>query len=280
MKICTSYRQFAMHKNDCDQFRYTVATLSSALEMLEENPDKSAIIEVLDIVEANLSPEKIYALTEENPRLFFDFYRMDDYGLVAAKAAKPQFYYHYPASSYAAIHYIMSMPGAAGITIMEPLTFDMDRVRDAILSYAREEDKYKPTIRMVPYIGMPLDFAGIVDQEKETGINHFWVLPQHIHLYEDYVDYIDIMAGKEQREHLLVRNYLAGTYLMPINVLFNNVFTDLTGNFVEEEWAKKRMNCRQTCMIDGWRRCTYCQQQDQMYHLLKKRNRVPESVDG
>lgn len=271
MKYCTSYRQIAAHADDVSQFRFTASTLGLALEFLEAHPEGTAIIEILDLESSKLSTSKIHNLIKENDRLYFDFYSWSDFVTVAKEAPKRRCFMHYPCVTYGEIYFIMHMVGTAGITITEPLIFDIPTVRSVVDSYAANDDEHF-IIRMVPYIGRPTLYDAIKEQDK--GLCHFWVLPQHIHLYEEYIDYVDILAKEQTFEATLLNVYLQGSYLMPLHTIFANVDTLMTGNFVDEDWAKKRLNCRQTCMMNGHRACHYCDQQNQMYLLLKERHQA------
>ena len=262
MKWCSSYRQVAAHVNDCAQFRYPITAFSLALELMEEHPDKQAIIEVPDLATANLNIEKIWKLVKENPNLYFDFYKLEDYTHAAREAESRNYYFHYPLATYNAINYVLSMPGAAGITVMEPLTFEIQKVRDSVDTYAEGL-----CIRMVPYIARPTEYNAIAD--LDNGITHFWVLPQHINLYDAYVDYVDIIAGSIDRETALLNVYLQGSYILRLDAIFSNINTDMIGNFVDDAWASRRLLCHQTCMQHGWRGCDFCKRQESIYSLLK-----------
>ena len=50
---------------------------------------------------------------------------------------------------------------------------------------------------------------------------------------------------------------------------FKNMSTVMIGNFVTEEWMKKRINCRQTCFLQGFH-CRRCLRENDLYNTAIK----------
>ena len=83
----------------------------------------------------------------------------------------------------------------------------------------------------------------------QDGIEGFWILPQHLHLYEDVVDVIDILESNVLRESTLIDVYHKQDYNLSLSLLIENIKSNLNAVLVDEDIARIRMNCGQKCMI-------------------------------
>ena len=147
---------------------------------MEEHPDSIIIIELLDIDNTNLSSEEIHRLAIEYPNLYFDFYKMSEFRIMSNQYTEQKYMYHYPITSWVELNYILHFPGLHAITIGEPLIFDIQKVRTLV-----DKSRENIQLRAHPAIGRPSmynDFPG------DTGLCHFWVLPQHCSIYDPYID--------------------------------------------------------------------------------------------
>lgn len=262
MKICTSYRQLKMGRDKVQEFRYPIQLLNVVLENLESDYHTIYIIEIPDMeTQEELTFEQIHDLAKDYSNLFFDFHKFEDFQYAASESNERKYMYHFPVNTYMDIQYLLQYPGLAAITLEEPLTFDMERVHKTI----KEDEERNIQIRIYPAIGKPSRY---LDYKGDNGINHFWVLPQHIKLYEPYVDVIDIIDKSETREHALVSLYTNPLpYIVAIKPFFKNVDSKVIGAFVDEDWAMKRLNCQQTCLHKGIH-CTFCLRQDSFFNFI------------
>lgn len=228
---------------------------------MEEHPDSIVIIELLDIDNTNLSSEEIHRLATEHSNLYFDFYKMSEFRIMSNQYTEQKYMYHYPITSWIDLNYILHFPGLHAITIGEPLIFDIQRVRTLV-----DKSRENIQLRAYPTIGRPNmynDFPG------DTGLCHFWVLPQHCSIYDSYIDIFDILDSDADREKVLCDYYINGTaWLFGIDNFFKNMDTNIVGNYVLDSWAEKRLNCGQRCFMPS-PTCHYCEDQDMMYDLIR-----------
>lgn len=195
------------------------------------------------------------------PNLKIDFYNIQD--LLGFFEETDGIYnercmYHYPVDGYNLLNMLLAHHIGA-VTLTEPLTFDIQHVSEYI-----RYDNPKCQIRFRPYIGREA-WAPVNDD-----ICHFWVLPQHLHFYEDYVDVIDILATETLREETLYEIYKRGSYTLDMNALIEHFDIDppMTAYWIDDAIALRRLNCKQVCQSSKPKRCHICDVQRMMVKYL------------
>ena len=268
MQFCTSYRQNPDIKNQAAEIRYSVSNLSLAIDQLNLKPDHIAIIEVLNISAGNLKIEDIHNLVMEYDRLYFDFYILSDFKMIAKIYSEQHYMYHYPVTNWIDLNYLLHFDGLHAITIGEPLVFDLHKVKTLI---TRSRDNIQ--IRVWPTIGRPSMYN---DYPGDHGLCHFWILPQHTSLYDPYIDIMDILDEDEERESVLCKYYFNNQpWVLRIEDFFKNMNTQVIGSYVLDSWVEKRLNCGQRCFMPS-PTCHYCENQNMMYDLVKAHPEILE----
>lgn len=270
MRICTSYRQPQSVQIKAQEIRYPISLLDSVLERLETDYITDIIVEIYDYdANTDVAPEKIHDLATSFSNLFFDFFKFDDFKFFAGTYEERKYMYHFPVNTYMDVQYLLQYQGLAAITLEEPLTFDLPNVHKAI----KWDEERNIQIRVYPAIGKPSRYR---DYVGDNGINHFWILPQHLYLYEDYIDVIELTDKSERRERALVNMYSNQIpYLLSIDPLFPGVDSNMMGAFVDEDWVEKRIKCQQTCLQKGIH-CGLCLRQDKFFQFCLEH---PEDID-
>lgn len=259
MKICTSYYQSEHIRNQVDEIRFSITALTPALDYAERHPDKKIIIEILTLDDSKIpSITKLFTLQQEQENIYYDFYRLSDlvwYSKENSRQPK-HIMLHQFATTWGLIQILMYY-NVSDITIDEPLTFDMPAIAENIKSKGI-------SIRLRPHVAKN---SYEREMENDSGLTHFWVLPQHIHLYEDYADVIDIIDNNSEREAALVNLYLKGEYHASLSFLIEGVEKDIGASFFDEKFAVRRLSCHQTCMKNK-NKCRYCDWYAQLYHTV------------
>ena len=240
--------------------RYSSSQFERGVVDASKNPEQKFILELCDIV---ISNDKLYAVQEENNNIIYDFIRLPDMiGYAKYCRGKEYIYdymYHSPVSTWGLVS-ILRYHHASDIIITEPLTFDMNRI--ALL-------KNNMRVHIIP----TLCRTPLQQEVEETGIRHFFVLPQHVHLYEDAIDVFEIIDGNTTRQQAIYEAYaIKGDYsVTPMNLLFTGLDLNMPGAVVPEEMMLKRLNCQQKCMADVGKSCSYCDRQLALWRAIKNR---------
>ena len=109
--------------------------------------------------------------------------------------------------------------------------------------------------------------------QNDNGAHHFWILPQHLYLYENYIDVIDLIDDNIVRETGLINAYTSTLpYNAHLSTLIQGLNSDIGAGFIDETFVNSRLNCGQYCMKNK-NSCHRCDQYIKMYdviNLLKK----------
>ena len=83
-------------------------------------------------------------------------------------------------------------------------------------------------------------------------MNHFFILPQHANLYNDYIDVFEL------NKDILCDIYIyRKEYKDNLCYLINNFDLDLHPNVIDKHFIVARLNCGQKCVISP-NHCHYC----------------------
>lgn len=259
MKICTSYFQSELIRQKVDEIRYSMMALTPALEYANRHPDKKIIIEIFSLDDKKLpSIEKLYALQQERTNIYYDFYILSDLVRYSKENNRNprHIMFHQPATTWGLVQILMYY-NVSDIAIDEPLTFNMSEIGMNIRSKGI-------AIRVRPNVAKN---SYEKEMENDTGIIHFWVLPQHLYLYEDYIDVIDIIDNNSERETALVNIYLQDTYESSLGLLIDGITVDIGASFIDDKFVIRRLSCGQNCMKND-NYCHYCSTMMRMYDMI------------
>ena len=236
MNYCTSYHQYETYRNKVQELRFPSNVINSALNFIQNHQEHRVWLEVKDINDCGVPKDKLIQLVKENKQLYLDFYRLNDIQYVSEEIPG-RYMYHYPVNMWELVQILINYK-VSDILLGAPLTFRMNTVK----TYVRDLHNIK--IRVCPHLGtfrhLPLEL---------DGIESFWILPQHMHLYEGYVDVCDILDPDIVRESTLIDVYLKEEYNHSLALLIENIKSNIKAAEIDENIAKIRMNCEQKCMI-------------------------------
>lgn len=268
MLLCSSYYQNAQYRDKVQQIRFSMPSLNAAIEYLMNHSTKTIIIEILDLHEEKNghtvcpSIEKMIALQKENPNIIYDFYALNDleeYVNSGGKENNLSYMYHFPVSTWGMVRVLLTYK-VSDIVLGEPLMFMAKEVNAYIKPYART--------RVYPHKGQP---SIAVPLEEMPAINHFFALPQHMGMYEEYIDVFDLLDDNIVRETALIDIYTKDSYNFSLHYLIPSITSNISGAYITEELVERRMNCKQRCIMDP-NGCHYCEMIEKMYEYYKKIN--------
>ena len=261
MKYCTSYFQSEPIRKKVDELRFSTASFNEALIYAENHQDKRVIVEILDLHQERVpSVEKLHKLHEEQPNVYYDFYNLHDlveYARWLGDYEHRYIMYHQPALKWGLIQILMYYK-VSDIVIGEPLTFSTKELEKNVHSQGIK-------LRVRPYFAKPQIARGI---EGDSGIHHFWILPQHMHFYESIFDVIDLIDDNVVRESALVNTYTSGNeFSARLDTLIEGVECSIGASFIDDKFVSRRLNCGQNCLKNN-NYCHYCDQYVKMYDVI------------
>ena len=259
MKYCTSYAQNEDIRKLVNEIRFPVSLLNRAIEYGIDHKDKRIIVEIRNLHNEKMpSIDQLKDLLAENINFSLDFYILSDL-IEFSKAGGVNLMYHYPVMTWGLVQ-ILSYYKVSDITIAEPLFFSMEKIKKNI----------KCNIRVCPCIAKQKIEYNV---KNDYGIQHSFILPQHMPLYEKYIDVLDLMDSNIDREATLVQVYIkAKSYIGPLDALVSGIETQLPASIIDEEFVQKRLNCNQVCM-ENLDNCHYCPMYLSLFNTIKD-NRI------
>lgn len=263
MKLCASYHLPSHLWSGLDELRFSTQSFNMALEQLENKTKKRIIIEILDLSSCGLNIEKLCAIAVEYENLVYDCYSLDDLIILIDKIPHKCFY-HFPINTYNMLYFCLQYP-VTDICLGEPLTFDLPQVCDSI-----KQANSQLNIRVQPAVGRPELFNNIA--AYDNGIQHFWILPQHMSFFEPYIDVLDLIDNNAEREKTLVELFIRQNYTRELKYYLRNSESEMLADLVTNEFVQRRIKCRQICMQNHDNtKCHYCMAEEALYRRLREK---------
>lgn len=265
MRFATSFYQTGEMRETVQELRFPFQALNAAIEYASSNPDKKVIVEHKNLTKedkAYVPFNKMYDLQVELNNLYYDFY---DFGTMREYAKYSM------NKNYAICHYMLHTDATnwglvqillyyhvSDISVTEPLTFQLNN-----LAALRE--------RGVCVRAKPHQPATIADIKNDSGIKHFWVLPQHIGFYEHAIDVFDLTSSNHKAEETLINEYIIKKkFESNLTKLFPSLKVDYAASIIDDKWMQRRMNCGQRC-LEVPSKCNHCEQMIKYYDLIKNK---------
>ena len=268
MKYAGSYRQTEYYEY-MDEIHF--GKLSTMLDYIIENQGtKPCCLEILNMKDRSFNNEPVtnelyHSIITKYPNVRLEFYELKDL-LNYAKdyfGTQDKYSFHFPADTYNLLNTLLRLK-VSDILLDEPFVFEIERIYNFI-KFQYQDCK----IHIRPYIGKPSYMLS-----DESVMHHFWVLPQHLYLYEEYVDVVDIFADSIERERRLLDIYcVKHEYTNLLGPLVNN-YTEqdkkMCAGYVPLKMAEDRLNCKQICCTRIPSICHICDRYWSWMQLITK----------
>ena len=239
MKVCINFSALTNNiKPDEIKFRYRDR------KSITTFPDEPTIIlDCYDIKELDWEEiKRINILTKEKLVLCVDNIKLAE----EAKKHNIKWYLGYSISSYYDLNGLLAL-SPTYIRINGPLFFDIEKVKN-------KAKKFDVLIRHTPNVAF------------SDGLSHWpgysgtWIHPNHLYLYEDYIDVIEFEDCDAKKEETLYNIYInQQSWPTSLSVLISNLDISPTsgiGRMITPEMTIARLKCRQICEAGG--KCQIC----------------------
>lgn len=269
MKYCIQSSISYAWRDKVDEIKFTLSNFNQAIEYAKEHPNKRVIVEIhtLDVGQHSPGKFKLRSIHKELPNIHYSFTKLNELityvrNLWEEDGNQEDRHYMFdqPVISWAMVM-ILRYYKVTDILIAEPLTFRMEDVYKGIKS----EDI---AVRVRPAESKHF-YASDTD---DNAMNHFWLLPQAIEVYERYVDIIDFSyETSDAREEVLCKLFINdGKYDNLLKYYLNNCDEDnaLPSSMLDKKFFQRRLNCGQTCLISP-NNCHYCSSFVKLWNSMK-----------
>ena len=267
MKFCVTSNSALMTRKIADEVKYTIHRLNDAIEFATTYPNKRIIVTIHSLAEEKVPAiEKLFNIHKEIPNLYYEFKILQDL-IRYSKAYQEQIkedrhvMFAQPVISWAMVM-ILRYYMVSDILIAEPLTFNMPDVMKGIKNEGI-------AVRVNPTLSKHILAT---ENTEDSCMNHFWVPPEYVHLYEQYVDTMELCqdANESNREETLLRLYAVDkSYKSELRFLIKNFDISMRTAYLDTTFFTRRMNCGQRCLISK-NNCHFCSALPRLYTKIKK----------
>ena len=243
MKYCLSGRQPKNVLAKADEIKIEQRDYQALIDYIENYPDKTLILELNAELPEKFDWHKIEIYANKHG----DFYCAvaNKFQMAECSLRNIKFYYRYQINTFHELEGVKNM-GAAYALIGVPLIFDLPNVaRYGIPLRAIPNLAYEPYLR------------------HKDGICGGWIRPEDVEAYGEYIDVMEFYAPKMLEKEATLYHIYAENKSWPgnLDLLIEFLDAELNNNCIydEENFAKRRMTCRHSCMSSGT--CHYCSTQ-------------------
>ena len=263
MRFCVSGRQPYSVIKRADEVKFNYNDKDRILDLVEKYPDKTVILDV----PGHEGDWKLWQMYSEK---FDEFYiALHDLSRVPEfNSAHIKWYWPYPITSYYELNEILAL-GPSYVALGPPLSFELTNVRKIVGPDIK--------IRMVCNCARPVHLIANADA---PGIKGQFVRPEDVDTYGEIVDVFEFdgVTDELKKEATLLDIYQKKEWPGNLNFLITHLNLDIDNRGILDEFADRRMNCRQRCMAGS--SCHFCDTVYTFAEALRKEHlRRKQQVD-
>lgn len=240
MRFCIT-NPTLVNSDKIQEIRFPFRKMNEAMDYQQDHPDKTIILEIQDLKDPKMpSIDNLFDLQKQFP-FIYDFFDFTDFVIYCKSTTLidqewRNVMYHYAATTWAMVH-ICTYYHARNIMVGEPLVFQC-----RALEKLRHQGYI---IRANPQCGVNPAIA----DTNANALQHFWVLPQHLHLYENYIDVFELYMPTTEQERGLIELY-STNYPYSLDLLIREFPCpeQILGSEIDESFAEARLDCGQRCL--------------------------------
>lgn len=174
----------------------------------------------------------------------------------------PHFYsIEYAADTLEKIRRIGLTPNATDVYIFGEVCFKMREVKTLA-------ERFNLKIRMIPNL-----LQGGYGDDHPDNITAFWVRPEDLCLYSDFVDVIEFNFDEVGKQKVMYDIYFThGKWEGPISLLVPGL-AGVENRHFTRDFTEQRLNCKRICTLDL---CHSCQRMMNIGQMLEGNNLITE----
>lgn len=241
VKYCLSNRQPDKILSKADEIKIEARDHRAIPDYIEKFPDKTLILELENDLPNEFSWDMIVVYSEKMNGNFYCS-TSNKYQMEECRTRGIKFYYRYMVTSFYELDALKEM-GVSYILVGVPLIFDLKNV-----------SRYDIPLRAIP------NLAYEPYLNHSNGIQGGWIRPEDTEKYEKYISVFEFYAPKMLEKESTLYHIYAENKNWPgnLNLLIDNLNFDCDNRIIydDDNFAERRMNCRQRCM--SGKTCHYC----------------------
>ena len=252
MKFCLTNRLPEDVLKKADEIKISLRDHLAIPEYIVKYPDKTLILDMSNDIPDNFNWDILPSYKAQMKGRFYC--AASNYGqMKELKQLGINFYYKYAVTSFYEIEALKEI-GVAYLLVGVPLIFNLKNVK-----------KFGIPLRAIPHMAYEPYLS------HKNGIIGGWIRPEDVDKYGEYIDVMEFYAPKAaNKESQLFKVYAEQkTWPGNLNLLIDDLNKDFDNRilFDKENFAERRMNCKQKC-LEG-KPCHYCEDQLEFEKTLK-----------
>lgn len=259
MKYCIDYHKSFRKAEQADEFTIIYNKKNDALiDFLEKFKDKRVNL----TIEKELTTSELKLLKtirDSYPNLFLRIEKYDDEILENLVECGVPFFFSNRVNNWDEFLGLVEL-GVTDIYIVEDLCFELDKVA----AIAHNNDIQ---LRIYPNIAQS-------SWKHTPEIKKFWVRPEDIAAYEEYVDVCEFFGNTQQVSVLLKIYKEDKKWFGLLNEIIIGLKENLDSRFIAPRFAEKRIKCGRECLKGG--KCQMCERVVSLSKTLKDANLMIE----
>ncbi len=157
--------------------------------------------------------------------------------------------------------------GVTDVYVGGQLGFDMPSVR----AIANE---HNVRVRVIPNMAQISGF-GIGHMQEHGNVTAFWIRPEDLYLYEDYIDIIEFI-GRDEKQSVFYEIYFVDKkWNGNLGVIIAGL-GDVSNRGIPPEFTQRRIDCGKKCLLD---KCHSCYKYKSLADLIKE-NKLEVTFEG
>lgn len=250
MKYCVNGRQPYSVIKMADEIMFQEQDSGKIFDLIPNYIDKTVILNI----KSDCTDWTNWLMFNESFNEFYialhDLSRVKDFNEHGIK-----WYWPYYISSFYELDIILKL-NPSYLLIGAPLTFDLDAVK------AISKDI---PLRAVPNIGLPSH----IPLENINGVASFWVRPEDVESYAEYINCFEFDEVDLQQESTLLRIYKDQKWPGNLNLLITRLNHHLNNRYLDKSFGINRLNCGQRCLRNP-HTCNICHRLFRMSDMINK----------
>lgn len=168
------------------------------------------------------------------------------------KEKKIPFFLNTPVTNWESLNLYLDTLGVSDVYIGEDLGFDIQSVK--AIAAARNVQ-----VRFYPYVSC-----------FDMGIKTFFIRPEDISYYEDYIDVLDFTNLPISKQNIYYEIYKDKKWYGNLKEIFPALNIDLDSRYIVPLFGKKRVYCQRKCLKG--QKCNLCDTIADLSKVLKENN--------
>ena len=260
MKYCINYHRNFKNPEKADEFIINYTKKNDALiDFLEKFKDKRINLTIEERL-TYLELKVLKTISDSYPNLVLRFESYDSEAIDDIVECGIPFFFGNRVNNWDEFLGLIAL-GVTDTHVVEDICFELDKVSTIAHNEGVQLRAY-PNVAQSSWRDTP-------------EIKKFWIRPEDISIYEQYIDVCEFFGGDQQISTLLKIYKEDKKWFGLLNEIIIGIKSDLDSRFIVPNFAEKRVRCKKECLRGG--KCQMCERIVSLSKTLKEANLIVDT---